>query len=547
LCPHIAVYAAARMSPATTASQDAAPAGGPTARTPRGELVVWGGALLVLLLAGLLFSRFSIDDWLRRDESIYAYGGQQLAHGVAPYVSIFDPKSPLATIFAGAGAAWARAFGGDDVHVMRLIFFAFSCLAVTAVYALGVALWRSAVVAIAAAITFASFRGFALDAIGGPDAKTPGIFLGVAAMALIARRRWFWGAAAGALAALVWQPFVVYPAAAVLGALLVSPSGRRRRPTLLALAGSAIPVVVVLVYFALAGALSQFVEAAIRFPLTGIERGHETLGQRLDFVAGVVTGYYGRTRVLFWAGTALLPLTVLLRLARSRGALRAAVRDPYVSVVFATWVPLIAFSARDFQGYPDLYPLLPYAAIGVGEGVGLVRSLVPGAAGRRASAAIVLAGVAVLAIGTWAWYSVGSPRDTELLRQRATARELQRLSGPRGTLYALGDPTPLVLTHRRNPDRFIYLGSGVARWKVDHTAGGFAGWTREIRAADPAVITLAGWNPNGRWAVAMTRWLRAHYAERQLGRQLVFVPPRTVRRARTLSVALAPPRRPVVD
>jgi hypothetical protein len=532
------------MSLATTASQDAAPAGGPTARMARGRIVVWGGALLVLVLAGLLFSRFSLDDWLRRDEAIYTYGGQQLAHGVAPYVSIFDPKSPLATIFAGAGAGWTRLFGGDDVHVIRLIFFAFSCLSVAALYALGVGLWRSAVVAVAAAITFASFRGFALDAIGGPDAKTPGVFFGVLAMALLTRRRWFWGAAAGALAALVWQPFVVYPAAAVVGALLLAAPGERRRATALAIAGTAIPVVAVLVYFALAGALGQFLEAAIRFPLTGIQRGHETIGERLRFIASVVTDDYGRTRVLFWAGTVLLPAAVLLRLARGRASLRAAIAEPYVSVVFATWVPLIAFSARDFQGYPDLYPLLPYAAIGVGEGVQVGRSLLRGVSARRVSAAVVLAAVAVLAAGTWAWYSMGRPRDTELLRQRAEARQLVRLTGPRGTLYALGDPTPLVLTHRRNPDRYIYLGSGVARWKVDHTPGGFAGWTREIRASNPAVVTLAGWNPNGRWAIAMTHWLRAHYAPRYLGRQLVFVPPRTLRRARATGVALSPSRAP---
>ena len=343
----------------------------------------------------------------------------------------------------------------------------------------------------------------------------------------------------GALAALVWQPFVIYPAAAVLGALFVGPAGERRRSTLLALAGTAIPVAGVVVYFALAGALSQFFEAAIHFPLTGIQRGHDTLGQRLDFIATVVQSYYGRTQLLFWAGTALLPLTVLLRLARGRGALGTAIRDPYVSVVFATWVPLIAFSARDFQGYPDLYPLLPYAAIGVGAGVQLLRSLVPSTAGRRASAAIVLTGVAVLTAGTWAWYAKASPRDTELLRQRAEARELLRLTGPHGTLYALGDPTPLVLAHQRNPDRFIYLGSGVAHWKVLHTPGGFAGWTREIQAADPAVITLGGWNPNGRWAVAMAHWLRGHYAKRHLGRQVVFVPPRTLRRAHAEGVVLS--------
>lgn len=526
------------MSLATTASQDAAPAGRSDDRWPRGRIVTWAVGAIVLVLAGLLYSRFSIDDTLRRDEAIYTYGGQQLIHGVAPYVSIFDPKAPLATIIAGAGAAWAHAFGGNDVHVIRVVFFAFSCLTVLAVYMLGIALWRSAVTAAVAAIVFASFRGFALDAIGGPDAKTPGIFLGVLAMALLARRRWFWGAFAGAIAALVWQPLVVYPAIAVLGALLFAEPGRRVRTAAVAVLGAAIPVVALVVYFVIAGALPQFIEAAIRFPVTGIQRGHETVGQRLDFIATVVRDYYGRTRLLFWGGTIALPLAVLLRLVRGRASVRGAIADPFVSVVVATWIPMVAFSARDFQGYPDLYPLLPYAALGVGEVLYVVRSLLPGRGARRGVAALAFVAAAVLVGITWSWYSTAAPRDSEFVRQRAEGRQLDRLLGAHGRIYALGDPTPLVVTQRRNPSRYIYLGSGVAKWKIDRTPGGFAGWTRQIKAIDPAVITLAGWNKTGRWAIAMTAWLRAHYSTRYVGRQLVFVPARTLARAPRVGVVL---------
>ena len=46
---------------------------------------------------------------------------------------------------------------------------------------------------------FVAFRGFAIDALGGPNAKTPGIFFCVLAMWLLAGRRWFWGALAAGL------------------------------------------------------------------------------------------------------------------------------------------------------------------------------------------------------------------------------------------------------------------------------------------------------------------------------------------------------------
>src|SRR5690349_15540172 len=162
-------------------------------------LVVAGGVAM-LIVAAALYSRFSLDDWLRRDESIYLYGGQQFAEGVPIYQGIFDPKTPLASMFAGAGVALARAFGADEIHLVRIEFFVFACLTVAAVYWLAVWLWESVLAGVVSAVTFAAFKGFALDALGGPDAKTPGILFAVVSMALLVRRRWFWGSLVGSIA-----------------------------------------------------------------------------------------------------------------------------------------------------------------------------------------------------------------------------------------------------------------------------------------------------------------------------------------------------------
>src|SRR4051812_12373815 len=152
----------------------------------------WGGAVLALAVAVALFTRFSFDDTMRRDEAIYAYGGQQLAAGVPLYRGIFDPKTPVAQALAGAAAALAPGRGFADVHAIRVAFFVAACLSVVAVYWLGLVLWGSPLAALLGATGFASFRSFALDAVGGPDAKTPGILFAVVALALLVRRRWFW-------------------------------------------------------------------------------------------------------------------------------------------------------------------------------------------------------------------------------------------------------------------------------------------------------------------------------------------------------------------
>src|SRR3954452_19471419 len=316
--------------PAVSPADVAAVAHRAGGRAPPGRaerLAPVGGAVLAGLIALALFLQFSLDDVLKRDEAIYAYGGQQLVEGVAPYASVFDPKTPLATGFAAVGVVAARAAGAadgaGDVHGMRMLFLLFAVLAVLAVYALGLWLWDSVLAALAGAVVFCSFHGFALDAIGGPNAKTPGVFFAVLAMALLVRRRWFWGGLAGSLAFLVWQPLGVYAAAALVAAPLTVAAGERRAALARAVAGVAIPLAATALVFLAAGGLPRLVEAAFRFPLTGIIRKPETLVGHLHDIHRVITDGYGETRWLIYGGVMLLVGLIAARLVRGRRDLRA--------------------------------------------------------------------------------------------------------------------------------------------------------------------------------------------------------------------------------
>jgi hypothetical protein len=503
------------------------------------------GVLLSLGIGVALYTRFGFDDSLRRDEAIYVYAGQQLAEGVPPFASIFDPKTPLAAIIAGAAAALGDVFGVDDVRAIRAAYFVCACLTVVAVYFLVLRLWRSPLAGLVAATVFASFRGFAIDAAGGPNAKTPGILFAVVCMALLAQRRWFWAAFVGSLAFLVWQPLVIYTATAIAVAPLMAPAGERRRPFGLAVAGAAVPVVLTTLYFALAGALGKLVVATIVFPATGIRRGTRSLTGRLHHIATVVQHDYGLSGVLFVVGLVLLLALVALHLVRGKRDLPVTLRDPLVCVVLPTVLGVVAFSMSDFQGYPDLYPLLPYAAVGFGGAVAVAGqlNLHPEPGMRRAVTTVALVLVLVLTVVSWTSFSHDRAHSDKLAAQRRTASNLERMLGPdRNALYVLGDPTPLVLAHRRNPSRFIYLNSGVDRWVITHTPGGSAGWKARIVAADPDVILVHAWHSGiGR---RTTAWLGSHYDSAYLGEWQVFLAPgvraRAVRQGVDLRARPAP-------
>jgi hypothetical protein len=482
--------------------------------------------LLVLAVAILVYTRFGIDDLLFRDEAIYAYGGQQLAEGVPPYVSIIDPKTPMATFLAGAAVAIGRTIGADDLYAVRVGFFVITCLTLVALFIAASLLTGSSMAGLVGAATFLSFEGFAVDALGGPNAKTPGILFAVLATAFLLRRQWFLGGVAASLATLVWQPLVIYVAVAIAFAWFSSERSERRRHAVSALAGALIPGAVTVVYFLVVGAFSELFQTAFVLPLFGTERPDQ--GGFVDHIRHIfeaVARGYGWSSVFFWAGIVLVLVLAGFRIWRARGRYGTLGRDPLLVVVAVPLLFFILFSLFDFQGYPDAYPFLPLAAFGIACAVSIGLELMEQRGQRTAALVVAGAGALGVVLATWAWYGQERPaaEATGLVAQRESAAAADALLGPDGTFYALGDPSLLVLMQRRNPSPEIYMAAGVDAWVIEHKPGGFDGWTAEIAAAEPDMVVLDSWH--GANAARMRTWLRSQFERTRIGQTGAFVTP----------------------
>ncbi len=487
----------------------------------RDRALAVGAPLVCLVVAGVLFALYGIEGRLSRDESIYVYGGQQLTHGVAPYVSIFDPKTPLAHFLAAAGIAVASLYGGDQLRAIRVLFYVSACLTAVAMYLLGQRVWRSRAAGVVTALVFSCFTGFAEDALSGPDAKTPGVLMCGVSMWLLAGRRWFWAGVTAALAFLVWQPFGIYAVLAVVLPLFQAERGQRLRSGAAGLLGGAIPVAACVIYFAITGALGPFVTDAILFPLNGAEHKTQSVITRADLIRQVIVRYYGVSGIVLIVGMAVVLVAAAVVAARRSGR---RWRHPVVAVLLPSMIFEIAYALTDFQGYPDVYPFLAYGALGV---AGLAVLLAGAAARVRARArpavlAASLAAVAVLVAFSGIWFRDGS--DELLKRELLRTCAMTRLVPPGNTLFALGDPTPLVLSGRTNPDPFIWVDSRNSAWKISHTKGGIRGWARQVLASNPAVISLYGWTSDSRYRMA--HLLKSHgYTGHQMVGEWVLLSP----------------------
>lgn len=509
----------------------------PIARLDRGGWLRVAGGTASVVVAIVLFTRFSINGGLSRDESIYVYGGQQLTHGVAPYASIFDPKAPIATFICAIGVGLGHLFGVSGVLAIRVLFFICSVLAVLAIYLLVLQVWKSVIGAVAAAVIMASYSGFARDALPGPDAKTPGVLFLVVSMWLAARRNWFWAGIFGSLAFLVWQPFLIFPVMAVVAAV-VGDNERRLRALATSVAGVLAPIVATFIYFAAAGAWGKFVESTFEYPLTGVQRGRkETVGSRAHHILFVIRRFYEFSGVLFWIGAILLALVIAGTIWNGRANWRTAFAHPAVIVIGLTGLFEFAYPLTDFQSYPDVFPMLAYPAIGIGAGVALVQKYASSPTAQQAVVGAAAAGAALLFVLSAYWFTNTSANNTLFRNQRAVGCAFQRAIVPGTSLYSLGNPAPLVLTGRRNPDRYIYLSAGVDAWKVKHLAGGFSAWEQEIQSANPSLVVLDTWN--GNYRKPMWEWLVSQgYNRWFLGPYRVFATPEAHARAVSNGVQL---------
>jgi hypothetical protein len=448
----------------------------PSRRLPRVDPlgpVLAAGSVAVFLLHGFQ-ARIS------RDVAVYAYAGQQVAEGVPPYETILNRAGPLAHLVPGAGAYVGRLVGSESLLAMRVTMMVVSVLAVWAAYVLGRALFGSRASGAVAAATLLSFQGFVTYATAGPREKTVLVLFLVLALTATTRRRWARAGAMTALATLTWQGSF-FPLAA--GALLAIALLRGRRPRLAALlrwAGGGLAVAAAaLVYFVAVGALPAFWEGfyVVNAGWTYQQGLVETLSadqQRL------FTGY-GWSVWLLVGGLLALLVVAAVRLRRPD---RDATGDVGVLAVAAGALGVVLWSMQSFEGWPDAFVALPYAACGVAGLVSLLLARLPRAA--AASSTTVLVSAALVASAAWAT----TDRDDGLLDQRRHTDEVLAVLDGDVDLLAVGNPEPLVLSGVRNPIRYQLFSGGTGNYLEDTYPGGLAGLAGRIERLQPTVITV---------------------------------------------------------
>ena len=447
---------------------------------------------LVAAVSVVVYVLHGFHGTLTRDLGIYSYAGQQVAAGVPPYLGVLNRAGPLAHVLPGAGALVARAGGFDDVVTMRVVFMLMATAAVSTAYLLGRDLFRSRGAGLVTAGGMLAFHGFIQYASSGPREKTPMTLFVIGAMWAVTRRRWFTAGVLTSLATLCLQTafFSTFTAVAV-GVLLLA-HGQRVRSLVRVVAGGLVPVLVLGVWFALAGSLRAAYDG-----FYGINRRYTVpnpLTADRELVWADLQAAYGLTVWLLLAGTVLLVLVSLAAVSR-----RARTAQPGLVVLPPMTAGLAAglwWILQEYDAWADLFPVLPFAALGLGAGYAVaVHRLAPRP---RALVAALLATTAVVLAVT---YSL-TTRDDTLREQREATEAVLATLPPGAAITSIEAPQPLVLTRRTNPTRYQMFRSGLQDYMDDTWPGGLVGFQEDLVAEGQDLVAV-GETVSRRWRASL--------------------------------------------
>jgi hypothetical protein len=432
---------------------------------------------LLCAVATAIYVLHGFDGYLSRDLGDYAYGAQQVAAGVPPYVAVLNRAGPLAHLIPGIGALVSTWVGVDQVVGMRVFLMLFAVAAIAVTYLLGRDLFRSRLAGVAAAASLLGCQGFIAYASDGPREKTSmALFLLCALLAMVHRR---WGSMGffTALATLCWQPVFLVAAAGALTAVLVGPPAGRARALARFGVGGLVPSAVTVGAYAAVGALGIFLDD---FVLINARYTQQTsLVTSPGAAVGMLVSGYGPSLALFVAGLVAITVLAVRALGRPHDLLRVN-----LLATGAVLLAGLAWSLKAFNGYPDAFIMLPPAAIGIGGAAAALAERVPLRAALWATTAWTVA-----AAGIGATYAVTTRSDT-LDDQRASVQAVLARLPPDAQILSVNAPQPLVLAHQRNPSRLQLFGNGLVGY-VDATwPGGSDGYGRWVGRQAPTLIAL---------------------------------------------------------
>lgn len=451
------------------------------------------------------------------DSAIWDYVAQCILRGQIPYRDVIEIKTP-GSAYLSALSMWVGSWlGVRDVMAVRLMQIAFVGLLSTTTYLTArnyLGSRSAALIAFMIPLMSSYYVGWMLE---GTQPKLSMTLFGMVTIVLISRDKPFWAGFCSMLSCLCWQPGLLFTGTAVLIFSRYLTTWRDRR-ALQVIAGAAVPLIIVALYYYFAGAFKEFWTWTVTYNYNVyMPHGMNSLWDQVNQIWRVLWRVLGANIALLAIALAGMFIFAAERAGarlKGREGLRSA--NLFKDALIIAPAVYLLFCLVDFQSGPDLIPLFPFIGIFaawfvVKMGLYLTRSRalnqnavfkLYGARG----AAIAIALLFTLACAVSFKAQGGTLQDQY--------REYQTLSdmlNPEDKIYAHGSVEILVLLNRPNLNPYIMWNQGKDIFVATQSyCGAFEAILDEIESQRPKIIAVSRLNDVSSRA-QIERWVEEHY------------------------------------
>jgi hypothetical protein len=485
-------------------------------------------AVALGLVAAATFLGWGVlDHPIVGDRAYFVYLGQAVLRGEPIYADTFMGYPPLGPLLAAAAMALGRIVDCPTYLSPRALGVLVTAASALLLHRVASRATLQAWPGLCAALVLLGFGHLGRLTVSNLEPKVLLVAFELAVVFFLQRRRHAPAGVAAGLAATCWQPGV-WIAAAALPVLL---RGRRRARALAAfVAGGVLGGLPACIYLTVTQTWGAFLQRSFVIPATLQTPARDPLHW-----LRVVRADFPNETLLFAAAAAGFCGFVLGRLRRGPLALLRGLCHGRLGGLPLLALVWIAWNSVDFQGPPDLLPLLPpvafFAAWGAHRAVALATRRLGGEAGRAVAAApaCLVAATGVFALGHAALYHPA----TTLAQQKALVDRIVAAAGPAGRVLAFDAEEVYVLAERPSPNRFLRLNRSFLPFLHWIEPEGCAGvWRRTVQER-PEVVVIRAWYKQGECVLRIEQGLRQagytmHVAKLHVTQRASFHPERHV-------------------
>lgn len=468
-------------------------------------------SFILLILSMIIMTLYGFDGKLMNLASNYIYAGTQMMHGVPPYQSIFNQTGPVTPLLSGIIIYIGNLLGMDSIIFSRICYSLISSIGFVIFFWLIFDLFHSKYLALISFFILLNFHHFIQrSSCLGPEKKVLLVFLIISCFYLLNVKKHFLLGISTSLAILTWQPAGILPIAYFVS-IFISKDKNQKQTLIIYLLGILFCTFFISLYFYLTHSFKDMLDGTLFFNLFYNQRPSKGWLYPIQQFVNIFHQSFPFSFFLIFVGFIILFFMPIIGNFKNI-SLNQFFTNPIFCFIYTTFLLFLIFSFHDFQGIPDAFIFIPYLVFILIFCLSIAHQWI-----MRPNLNLKFFNILICLICSLLYLnSLRNAYSTSISNsiygiqyQRKGLSLLKNQFSPSLKFLSIGTSQILVLLNATNPNRFVFLATGIDTFIDNNEPGGFDAWIEGVKTYNPDVIGVK--NTYGKHIPKLMQWIQTNY------------------------------------